>query len=54
MDEATIKMILAVLERAPECVRHDLTAKDAGICARAEEILAAMIAAALGQENISA
>jgi len=54
MNEAMTKMILAVLERAPEWVRHDLTAKDAAIRARAEETLAAMIASALGQEDKSA
>lgn len=39
--------ILAVIERAPQWVRHDLEAKDAVIRARAEETLAAMISAAL-------
>ena len=54
MNEAATKMILAILERAPEWLRHDLAAKDAAIRARAEETLAAMIASALGQEDKSA
>jgi hypothetical protein len=39
--------ILAVIERAPQWVRHDLGAKDPAIRSRAEETLAAMIANAL-------
>ena len=42
------KMIETVLARAPEWVRHDLTAKDTQVRSRAEETLAAMISAALG------
>ena len=30
MDDVTLKIILAVLERAPEWIRHDLGGKDAG------------------------
>lgn len=54
MNEAISKTVLAVIERAPEWIRHDLAAKDATIRARAEETLAAMIANALGQEDLSA
>ncbi len=43
-------IILQVLERAPQWIRHDLEAKDATLRIRAEETLAAMIANAL-QEN---
>lgn len=43
--------ILAVLERAPQWVRHDLGSKDPAIRARAEETLAAMIASALAGEG---
>nr|WP_176392367.1 DUF6771 family protein [Sphingomonas sp. CDS-1] len=49
MNEDLSRIILAVLERAPEWIRHDLAAKDAAIRARAEETLAAMIANALAQ-----
>ncbi|WP_371819595.1 DUF6771 family protein [Erythrobacter sp. 3-20A1M] len=41
--------ILIAIERAPEWVRRDLTAKDQGVRDRAEEALAAMIASALEQ-----
>lgn len=54
MNEALTDMILAVIGRAPEWIRHDLVAKDAAIRTRAEERLAAMIANALAQENGSA
>lgn len=49
MDDNTTKLILGVLERAPQWVRTDLTAKDAGVRRRAEETLAAMIASALAE-----
>lgn len=39
--------ILAVIEGAPQWVRHDLESKDDSLRARAEETLAATIAAAL-------
>lgn len=51
MDDATLKIILAVLERAPEWIRHDLGAKDSAARMRAEETLAAMIASALAVEQ---
>jgi hypothetical protein len=47
MSDTTSGIILRVLERAPQWVRHDLGAKDEAIRTRAEETLAAMIANAL-------
>lgn len=47
MNAAITSIILAVIERAPQWVRHDLESRDSAIRARAEETLAAMIAAAL-------
>lgn len=44
MDEETKAIILTVIERAPQWIRHDLVAKDPTVRARAEETLAAMIA----------
>ncbi|WP_179041784.1 DUF6771 family protein [Sphingobium lactosutens] len=40
-------IILRVIERAPQWLRHDLETKDACARARAEETLAAMISDAL-------
>lgn len=40
-------IILAVLERAPQWIRHDLASSDATIRNRAEEAMAAIIAQAL-------
>ncbi|MDF0489012.1 hypothetical protein PX554_12785 [Sphingomonas sp. H39-1-10] len=54
MDEHFQAIILAVVERAPQWVRRDLEAKDIGVRARAEETLAAMIAAALKGETAQA
>lgn len=51
MDEQMQAIILGVVERAPQWVRHDLEAKDAGVRTRAEETLAAMIASALKAET---
>jgi hypothetical protein len=48
MNDTTSAIILRVVERAPQWVRHDLGAKDEAIRTRAEETLAAMIASALG------
>ena len=42
--------LLALIQRAPEWIRLDLSSKDAGTRERAEETLAAMIADALGSE----
>ena len=47
MTEALETTILTFLQRAPEWVRRDLTAKDLGARTRAEEALAAMLADAL-------
>lgn len=47
MNQDVTAVVTAVLERAPEWVRTDLAAKDAAARARAEETLAAMVAAAL-------
>jgi hypothetical protein len=49
MSEHIQSAILAVIERAPQWIRQDLTAKDAAARTRAEESLAAMIADALGK-----
>jgi hypothetical protein len=51
MDDEMKAIILGVIERAPQWIRHDLAAKDAATRARAEETLAAMIADALGNGN---
>jgi len=51
MDEEMKAILLGVIERAPQWIRHDLAAKDAATRARAEETLAAMIADALGNGN---
>ena len=51
MDEEMKGIILGVIERAPQWIRHDLAAKDVATRARAEETLAAMIADALGNGN---
>ena len=42
--------ILRVVERSPQWIRRDLDAKDPAARIRAEESLAAMIAAALDQQ----
>ena len=47
MDETTNSIILKVIERAPQWLRHDLESKDAAARGRAEETLAAMISDAL-------
>ncbi len=49
MDEETKAIILRVLERTPQWIRHDLASKDSSVRARAEETLAAMIANAPGE-----
>jgi hypothetical protein len=43
MEELTKMIILRVIQRAPQWLRHDLEAKDSGVRARAEETLTAMI-----------
>ncbi|WP_176594287.1 hypothetical protein [Sphingobium sp. EM0848] len=47
MDEELTKIVLTVLQRAPEWIRHDLAGKDGNLRARAEEALAAMLEAAV-------
>lgn len=49
MNDAITRIVLAVLQRAPEWIRHDLATKDAATRARAEETLAAMIGSAFEQ-----
>lgn len=49
MNEEQTPHILAVIQRAPQWIRHDLAAKDDAARLRAEETLAAMIADALGR-----
>ncbi|WP_327196247.1 DUF6771 family protein [Sphingomonas sp. SRS2] len=44
-----ITKIAKVIQNAPDWLRHDLASKDASLRTRAEEALAAMIAAALGK-----
>ena len=44
-------LILKVVSQAPAWIRTDLSSKDAALRQRAEEALAAMIAAALDQEE---
>jgi hypothetical protein len=53
MNDTTSAIILRVIERAPQWVRHDLGAKDEAIRTRAEETLAAMIASALATGTAS-
>ena len=45
------KIILHVIERAPQWMRRDLEAKDAVVRTQAEEALAAMIADALEKKD---
>src|SRR3546814_8587659 len=47
MDANTTTLIMTILSRAPQWIRHDLLSKDASVKQRAEETLAAMIANAL-------
>lgn len=51
MDENMTAVILRVLERAPQWLRHDLESKDTSARRRAEETLAAMIADALANQT---
>ena len=50
MDDQQTALLLAVIQRAPQWIRHDLAAKDDSTRLRAEETLAAMIADALGKD----
>ena len=54
MDETMNAVILRVIERAPQWLRHDLDSKDAAARGRAEETLAAMISDALANGSGSA
>ena len=47
MTETLTTTVLQVIERTPQWVRHDLESKEPAVRIRAEETLAAMIAAAL-------
>jgi hypothetical protein len=47
MTNETTRIILSVLNRAPQWIRHDLLSKDPMVRSRAEEALAAMIGEAL-------
>jgi hypothetical protein len=51
MNDTLTPVILQAIERAPQWVRHDLESKDPVIRIRAEETLAAQIAAALRQTH---
>ncbi|MDX3910800.1 MAG: hypothetical protein QHC67_13420 [Sphingobium sp.] len=52
MDQPDLTAIVtAVLAKAPQWIRHDLASTDATLRVRAEESLAAMIAAALGADQ---
>jgi len=51
MEEKMNAMILKVIERAPQWLRHDLGSRDAAARGRAEETLAAMIRDALTNGN---
>jgi hypothetical protein len=53
MNDKLTPVILQAIARAPQWVRHDLGSKDPVICVRAEETLAAQIAAALRQTHDS-
>lgn len=46
-----VAIVGKVLGRAPAWIRHDLASEDKAVRARAEDALAAMIAAALEQER---
>ena len=51
MNDEQLALITSVMRRAPEWVRQDLLAKDTAGRQRAEEALAAMIAAALRHDT---
>ncbi len=48
------KIVQGLLARAPEWIRVDLSSKDSGARSRAEETLAAMIAAAINKDRTPA
>lgn len=47
MKENHLGVVSAVMKKVPDWVRHDLSSKDEGLRARAEETIAAMISAAV-------
>lgn len=49
MDHLPADIMLTLVNRLPNWVRHDLGSKDAAARLRAEETLAAMIVSALGE-----
>ena len=51
MSVSLTELVTEVLGRAPEWVRGDLASKDGAVRRRAEETLAAMVAAALASER---
>ena len=51
MNDQQRTTITAVVHRAPEWIRQDLVSKDQAARQRAEDALAAMIAAALGSDK---
>jgi len=51
MGEDLQQAISAVVQRAPEWMRHDLLSKDRAIRTRAEEALAAIIANAIAERD---
>ena len=54
MNSNLAEAIQAVVERAPLWLRQDLSSKDAGVRARAEDAMVAMIAEALGRGDSQA
>lgn len=50
MDEGMTALVLRMIERMPQWIRHDLAAKDESTRQRAEETLAAMIGDALAKD----
>ncbi|UUL83835.1 DUF6771 family protein [Sphingomonas qomolangmaensis] len=53
MNDQTKATVTAMLAKAPEWVRTDLSAKDPSVRTRAEETLAAMIASALEAADLT-
>jgi len=53
MDADISAIIEAVVQRAPQWLRHDLASSDKAVRARAEETMAAMLAEALSQIRTS-
>jgi hypothetical protein len=52
MDDELSATIHAVVQRAPQWLRHDLASGDPATRLRAEETMAAMLADALGKTNL--